>query len=83
MVSGSMEVKIKTPEEYKKFRYKLLSIKNWLVISFVVLTFIVVLNNRVDFIPFITATDSIVLAAYFAVNHFQDKLREGKQIESQ
>jgi len=64
------------PEKYKKFRYKLLSIKNWLVISFVVLTFYIVMKGKVEFIPFITATDCIVLAAYFAVNYGQDKLKE-------
>jgi len=62
--------------QYKKFRYKLLSVKNWLAISFVVLTFFIVLGNKVDFIAFITTTDSLVLAAYFAVNHLQDRLEK-------
>ena len=70
--------KVKSKDEYKKFRYKFLSVKNWLVISFVVLTFIIVLRSQIDFIPFITATDCIVLAAYFTVNHLQDKLEEKK-----
>ena len=65
-------------DEYKKFKYKLLSIKNWLVLAFTVLTFYVVITSKVDFIQFITITDSIVLGAYFAVNYGQDKLRSDK-----
>ena len=62
--------------KYKKFRYKLLSVKNWLVLSFLALTFYIVIAGKVEFLNFITITDSIVLGAYFAVNYGQDKLRE-------
>jgi len=75
----SKTFKVPQYESYKKFRYKLLSIKNWLVISFTVLTFYIVMNGKVEFITFITAVDSIILAAYFAVNYGQDRLKEHRE----
>jgi hypothetical protein len=66
-----------------KFRYKLLSIKNLLVIAWAAVTLIIVVGNKTDFIGFITTTDSIILAAYFAVNHLQDRIRKNSEVKSE